>query len=328
MEITVLLSVFNGEKWLKYSIESILNQSFRDFEFLIINDGSIDSTKKILEQYAKDDSRIRLIHQSNKGLTYSLNYGIKLAKGKWIARIDCDDIASPERLKRQYEFALRTNSLLVGCQSKLISDSGRFLGYNKIPTSEKTLLKNLKSQKKFFSHSSAFFQKEIVLKIGNYRKVMKKSQDYDLWLRISEVARISCLNYIGTYVREHNERISLDDYGIEQRIYAHLANISHRIRLNNINLKDPLESKDKNEVNYFINFTKQELKKRLFIDFYSKIFLYKKNILNNGSIKSFLKIFNYFKDFKSIIFLIKWKIYGDFASESIFKKWKKLYEIK
>ena len=160
MEITVLLSVFNGEKWLKYSIESILNQSFRDFEFLIINDGSIDSTKKILEQYAKDDSRIRLIHQSNKGLTYSLNYGIKLAKGKWIARIDCDDIASPERLKRQYEFALRTNSLLVGCQSKLISDSGRFLGYNKIPTSEKKLLKNLKSQKNSSHTPRLFFKKK------------------------------------------------------------------------------------------------------------------------------------------------------------------------
>ena len=105
---------------------------------------------------------------------------------------------------------------------------------------------------------------------------MKKSQDYDLWLRISEVARISCLNYIGTYVREHNDRISLDDYGIEQRIYAHLANISHRIRLNNINLKDPLESKDKNEVNYFINFTKQELKKDYLLIFTQKFFFIKK----------------------------------------------------
>ena len=82
MEITVLLSVFNGGKWLKYSVESILNQTYRDFEFLIINDGSNDSTKKILEHYAKFDSRIKLINQSNKGLTSSLNYGVKIAKGK------------------------------------------------------------------------------------------------------------------------------------------------------------------------------------------------------------------------------------------------------
>lgn len=322
MEITVLLSVFNGEKWLKYSIESILRQTFINFEFLIINDGSNDSTKKILEKYSKLDSRIKLIHQCNRGLTASLNYGVKVARGKWIARIDSDDIALPERLKKQYDFATKNNSLLIGCQSKLISDSGQYIGYKKVPSDEKFLIKNLKSQKIFFSHSSAFFQKELVLKIGNYRQVMKRSQDYDLWLRINEVARINCLDYVGTLVREHNERISFDDYGIEQRIYAHIAKISHLIRLDNSKMKDPLNSKDPNEVEFFIDFIKKELEKRNFINFYINIYKYKKYIFKKNYLNRILKFFTFFKDYKSIILLIKWKINGDFVSKSIFTKWK------
>lgn len=322
MEITVLLSVYNGEKWLKYSIESILSQSFSNFEFLIINDGSNDSTKKILEKYSKIDPRIKLIHQSKRGLTASLNYGVKIAKGKWIARIDCDDIALPERLKRQYDFATKNNYFLIGCQSKRISDSGEYIGFKKIPINEKILIENLKSQKIFFSHSSAFFQKELVLKIGNYRQVMKKSQDYDLWLRIHEVARINCLDYVGTLIREHNERISFDDFGIEQRIYAHIAKISHLIRLDNTNMKDPLNSKDENEVNFFIDFIKEELYKRNFINFYIILYKYKEHIIKKGNLKSVLKFFTFFKDYKLIIFLIKWKIHGDFISKSIFNKWK------
>ena len=105
MEITVLLAVYNGGEWLKDSIDSILEQTFRDFEFLIINDGSTDSTKDILKIYEKNDARIRIINQENIGLTKSLIKGVNKAKGKWIARIDSDDISFPERLQKQYIFA-------------------------------------------------------------------------------------------------------------------------------------------------------------------------------------------------------------------------------
>ena len=72
----------------------------------------------------------------------------------------------------------------------------------------------------------------MILKLGGYRKIMKKSQDYDLWLRVSEISRIGCLSYVGNYLRQHNKRISYSDNGIEQRIYAHCANISHFLRVN------------------------------------------------------------------------------------------------
>src|ERR1700722_6197041 len=101
-EITVLMPVFNGEKYLKDAIESILRKPFTNFEFLIINDGSSDNTVSIIESYA--DARIHLIHnEKNLGLIASLNKGVELASGTYIARMDCDDISFPERLAKQLE---------------------------------------------------------------------------------------------------------------------------------------------------------------------------------------------------------------------------------
>ena len=123
--ITVLLSVFNGEEWLVECIESILEQSYSNFEFLIIDDGSFDNTLEIIKRYATLDERIRYITQGNMGLTKSLNKGLKIAKGDWIARIDSDDIARPKRLELQLDFALKKKAALVGCQS-IIIDNDKF----------------------------------------------------------------------------------------------------------------------------------------------------------------------------------------------------------
>ena len=114
----------------------------------------------------------------------------------WLSttRIDSDDIALPQRLEKQYIYAEKTNSSLVGCQAKLISDKNQAISTYKVPNEHGKLVNNLVHQKIFFAHSSAFFKKEIALKVGNYRKVMRKSQDYDLWLRISEVGTINCIN--------------------------------------------------------------------------------------------------------------------------------------
>ena len=104
-KVTVLMSVYNGKKYLHESVGSILNQTFKDFEFVIINDGSTDGTEKILEEYSRIDKRIVLIHnKENLGLTKSLNKGIKVARGEYIARMDMDDISASDRLKKEVEF--------------------------------------------------------------------------------------------------------------------------------------------------------------------------------------------------------------------------------
>ena len=98
-KISVVMSVFNGENWLKYSVESILNQTFSDFEFIIVDDGSTDSSINILNYYNSIDKRIRIIRKNNTGLADSLNLGINSAKSEWIARIDCDDKSDLTRLE-------------------------------------------------------------------------------------------------------------------------------------------------------------------------------------------------------------------------------------
>ena len=120
--ITVLLCVFNGEIWLRECIESILNQTLKNFEFLIINDGSNDTSLKIIKEYALIDKRIKYITHENIGLTRSLNIGLNESKGDWIARIDCDDIALPRRLELQLSYIMKEEVSAVGCQSILINN--------------------------------------------------------------------------------------------------------------------------------------------------------------------------------------------------------------
>ena len=104
-KVSVVMSVYNAEPYLEAAIDSILNQTFRDFEFVIVDDGSTDGSTEILEKYAKGDSRIRLVHNAfNKGLIRSLNRGVKLAKGEYIARQDGDDVSLPQRLASQVQF--------------------------------------------------------------------------------------------------------------------------------------------------------------------------------------------------------------------------------
>ena len=103
--VSVLMAVYNAEKYLTEAVESILVQTFADFEFLIIDDGSVDGSAAILEDYAESDERVKVIHNSeNLGLTKSLNIGLKLTQGKFIARIDADDVAVPERFEKQITF--------------------------------------------------------------------------------------------------------------------------------------------------------------------------------------------------------------------------------
>jgi glycosyltransferase involved in cell wall biosynthesis len=120
--ITVLMPVYNGEKYLREAIDSIFNQTFTDFEFLIVDDGSTDNSVEIINSY--QNSRINLVkNDKNEGLVYTLNRGLSLAKGEYIARMDCDDISLPERLKKQIDF-LDSNSeiAVVGTWIKVINE--------------------------------------------------------------------------------------------------------------------------------------------------------------------------------------------------------------
>ncbi len=183
-KVSVVMSVYNGEKYLKEAIDSILNQTFKGFEFIIINDGSTDKTRKILEFYT--DPRIRLINQANMGLAKSLNRGLKIARGEYIARMDADDISLPERLEKEVKLLDNHKDVgLVGIFPMKMDESGRNVGLYKTKTKNEDLREVL-WRGDLLCHGSVMFRKECVDKVGFYRKKLKFAEDYDLWFRIAE----------------------------------------------------------------------------------------------------------------------------------------------
>lgn len=186
------MAVYNGEKYVREAIESILNQTFKDFEFILVNDGSTDRTREILESY--NDPRIVLIHQGHMGLTRSLNKGIALAKGKYIARQDADDISLPDRLEKQIEFLeLHKDIALLGTAAQIIDIRGSYLKTVKYPTDHSSLRIAIKHSNHFW-HGSVMFRRQIFFELGGYHEIFFTAQDYDLWLRFVEKFTVANLS--------------------------------------------------------------------------------------------------------------------------------------
>jgi glycosyltransferase involved in cell wall biosynthesis len=182
--VSVVMSVYNGERHVREAIESILNQTFRDFEFIIVNDGSADRTRKILESCK--DGRVVLIHQENQGLTKALNKGISLARGKYIARQDADDVSKPERLAKQAAFMEENQAAgLVSSWFEFIDERGNKTRIGQTPT-DNAVIKERLIKINQFCHGAAMIRKEAVDTVGAYREFFKYAQDHDLWLRIAE----------------------------------------------------------------------------------------------------------------------------------------------
>jgi len=226
-KVTVLMSVYNGEKYLREAIESILNQTFKDFEFLIINDGSTDRTAEILQSY--DDPRIKIINnEKNIGLTKSLNKGLKMARGEYIARMDADDISMPERLEKEVDF-LETHRdyAVVGTFVKILNEHSGVIRLLDRPV-EYAQIREFFRRDNCIAHGSAMIRKNCILDVGFYDESMERSQDYDLWLRLSEKYRLANIPEYLYIWRNHNENIEAK-YMDEQKIFVVLAMVKNNI---------------------------------------------------------------------------------------------------
>jgi hypothetical protein len=195
--VSVVMSVYNGERYLREAVESILNQTFTDLEFIIVDDGSTDSTWQILTAYAAQDPQIVLIrNEENIGLTRSLNKGLGLARGMYVARQDADDVSWSTRLQDQIQFMEQYPEVgLVGSAFELIDETGRRLGVVKLPTGNAQLQESLRSAN-CFCHGSVMIRRQCLQKVGGYREVFAMAQDYDLWLRIAEQFDLGALTQI------------------------------------------------------------------------------------------------------------------------------------
>lgn len=183
--VTVLMPVFNGEHFLRDAIESILRQTHRDFELLIINDGSTDRSRDIVLSY--DDPRIAFLENSeNIGLAATLNVGLKVAKYELIARQDADDISLPERLAMQVDFfAKNSDVVLVGTQAMIIDQQGFCKGrvLDRACTHDSIRWDLLFDNS--FTHSSVMFRRSIISQLGGYDVAFRYCQDYALWAQVA-----------------------------------------------------------------------------------------------------------------------------------------------
>ncbi len=182
-KISVIMPVYNGEKYLKEAIDSILNQTFTDFEFIIINDGSTDESETIIKSY--NNEKIRLINnQINSGLTKALNKGLGIARGRYIARQDADDISMSNRFEIQYNFLKSNpNIALIGGWAKIIDEKGKQIRDEKKPLSFEEIKFHILFQNPFI-HSTIFFRKDIIQKIGGYSEKYKHAEDFELYSRL------------------------------------------------------------------------------------------------------------------------------------------------
>lgn len=189
-QVTVLMSVYNGEKYLREAIDSILKQSFKNFEFLIINDGSNDGSEEIIKSYS--DKRIRLVNnKKNIKLIKSLNKGIRLAKGKYIARMDADDISSQDRLEKEYDFLeANVSYVMVGSSALIMDESGNSVGEQKMITENDSIRKIMLVTNSFF-HGSVMMRRSSVIKAGLYDPSSYVVEDYDLWSRMMDLGKVA-----------------------------------------------------------------------------------------------------------------------------------------
>jgi glycosyltransferase involved in cell wall biosynthesis len=181
--VSVIMSVYNSDGSLRKSIQSILNQSYKNYEFIIVNDGSTDDSYKIINDIKKKNSRIKFYNfKENKGLGRSLNFAIKRSKGSYIARLDSDDYAYKDRLSTQIKFIKRNPLVdILGSNADYFSSSNKFIKKTKMPISDQSIKNNIYCFNPLI-HSSLMIKKSF-FKNNYYNEGFYRCQDYELWLR-------------------------------------------------------------------------------------------------------------------------------------------------
>ena len=228
--LSVLMSVYNGEKYINRSIESVLKQSYNNFEFIIIDDGSTDKTVEIIENY-KDD-RIVLLKSNHQGLIKSLNLGLETSKGELIARMDADDVSLPNRFLEQTAYLnnnlnigmVSTAVLIINKDDKVIKK----LSYPKLPSHK--ILDGLthKINMKPIIHPTVMIRRDVIQRVGGYR-FFKHAEDKDLWLRIVEKYEIGIINKPLLLYRNNLEGISKSN-SQEQFTSSALAIVNYEVK--------------------------------------------------------------------------------------------------
>lgn len=207
--ISVVMGVYNAEKYIDQAIESILGQTYGDFELLLLNDGSTDNSQSRLEYYAKLDKRCKVYSGVNKGMVATLNQGIALAKADIIFRMDNDDICRPQRFERQMRYledhpecvAVGSKALLIDADGLPIIEMWDYTDHDKIDEA------NLSGVGSFICHPAVAMRKAAILKVGGYHQEFHYAEDLDIFLRLAEVGILANIPEVLLEYRQHVESV-------------------------------------------------------------------------------------------------------------------------
>jgi glycosyltransferase involved in cell wall biosynthesis len=289
--ISVIMPVYNGGEFLKEAIESILNQTYRDFEFIIAYDESSDDSLENIKEYQNIDSRIILSTGCGRGLVKSLNDAIDIARGEYIARMDADDISLPERFEKQIHLMKKENLDICGCHYLIINKDGKYIDTILTPLEKNTLLLYLAIGVPF-AHGSVMFRKDFMSNNNlEYGQGVKFSEDKGLWIAMyKNSAKFSNVNDILFKYREFNQSLS------KQR--------KKEVRIDDECLKDNILKFYDKEAYYIVHFLSSNIEKLNYreVEYLADIILY----LSFKKFKlSYLKFFKNIPSRYKIISLFK-----------------------
>lgn len=219
--ILVVMPVYNAARFVAEAVESILAQSYGDFEFIALDDGSADESAEILDRYARQDGRLRVIRRAHAGLPATLNFGCSLAQAKYIARMDADDAALPERFKRQIEFLEREPRVaILGTQLQQIREDGTPMAVSNHPLTHAEIAANMQ---KFccIHHPTVMMRAEAMRALGGYREAFQAAEDHDFWLRAAERFELANLPQVLLRYRLHTRAVSFQN--LEQQVISAMA---------------------------------------------------------------------------------------------------------
>ena len=223
------MPVYNVSHFIKEATESVLKQSFSNFEFVIIDDGSTDNSLSILNAYAQMDKRIRLVSRENKGISYTRNQLVKLAKGKYIAWMDADDISLPNRLEEMLCW-LENNLdyVAVGCKAILIDSKGANICKWKAPLSHDAIDQcHIAGNGGAIVFPSSIMLKQALIDVGGFVEELVGAEDLDLFLKLAEIGKIANIDNVLYKYRQHlksisyrqSEKIRKDNYNAIKQAY-------------------------------------------------------------------------------------------------------------
>jgi hypothetical protein len=225
------MPVRNGGAYLSLALDSVLAQTFCDFELLVIDDGSTDGSRQHVEARAAREQRIRLLDNPGRGLVAALNHGILAASGEFIARMDADDISYPDRFERQVAY-LRAHPQVaaVGTQARIVDARGNPTGgYSNFPCAPVDVADALIKRGCAIKHPSVLMRRDMIIEVGLYRPAVEHAEDFDLWLRLAELHLVANLPEVLLDYRQHTGQVSHDG-NLEQKFAHGVALLSARRR--------------------------------------------------------------------------------------------------